>query len=507
MSLPKGLYRGSAPAVVRRAARLVFLFSLCLYGATTGGSMATDIMAYEVTKGIVERGSVAMSYNLFEMEAHRGIDGRYYSPYGLGHALYSAPFYLLGRTAERFSGGGIGRSESLRKGAMTVGSAVAAAASVWLTFWFAWALVGQRRPAVMAALALGCATAMWPYAKFGFNAPLATLCVLTAVYGAWVGVRFHRLWMLVLSGAGIGAALLVRHELVLVSLPIVLWLILESWPDIRRAVRTISVIAMPAVVAVMITAYYNWIRFGNLFDTGYLRDQTAVFGSFWQGVVGLTVSPGGSLFLYSPLLLLGIGALNELRKEDRHTAILLTGVTLVLFCFYASLGHWDADRSYGPRYLLPLTPFLCIPLARWFDTGATGVRQKIVMAGLVVSMLVQLPGVLVDFSKVGHTPEIGYQTRNVRRWEWQYSALVLNTRAAVSTVPQNIRYLAGVDKRPSTTPAMGLARNFSAQFAYSLDFWWVYLYFLGVISAEVTIILGLLSFGLTGAVLIRLWKT
>ena len=129
------------------------------------------------------------------------------------------------------------------------------------------------------------------------------------------------------------------------------------------------------------------------------------------------------------------------------------------------------------------------------------------MVGLVVSMLVQLPGVLVDFSKVGHTPDIGYQTRDVRRWEWQFSALVLNTRAAVSAVPRNFRYLVGVDQRPSTAPAMGLARDFSAQFAYSLDFWWVYLYFLGVIPAAVSVILGLLSFGVAGAVLVRLWKT
>jgi hypothetical protein len=54
---------------------------------------------------------------------------------------------------------------------------------------------------------------------------------------------------------------------------------------------------------------------------------------------------------------------------------------------------------------------------------------------------------------------------------------------------------------------MGLARDFSAQFAYSLDFWWVYLYFLGVIPAAVSVILGLLSFGVAGAVLVRLWKT
>ncbi len=500
------LHPSPAPPKARRAARLVFLFSLCLYGATTGGSMATDIMTYEVTKAIVERGSVAMSYNLFQMDAHRGVDGRYYAPFGIGHALYSVPFYLLGRTAERFTGENIGRLESLRKSAMTVGSAVAAAASVWLTFWFAWALVGRSGPAVMAALALGCATAMWPYAKFGFNAPLATLCVLAAVYGAWIGARSNRVWMLVLSGAGIGGALLVRHELVLVALPIALWLTLESWPDSRRAVRMVSVVALPAIVGVVITGYYNWTRFGNLFDTGYLRDQTAGFGSFWGGVAGLVVSPGGSIFLYSPLLILGLVALNELRKEDRHTAILLAGVAFTLFCFYASVEHWDADRSYGPRYLLPVTPLFCVPLARWFGRAGTGIRQWVVTAGLAVSILVQLPGVLVDFSKVGHTPEIGYQTREVRRWQWPFSALVLNTRAAATAVPRNLKYLAGVEPRPSLEPAIGLARDFSAQFAYSLDFWWVYLYYLGVIPAEVSVILGLLSLGVAGAVLNQLRK-
>ena len=41
---------------------------------TTGGSMATDIMSYEVTKGIVEHATVAMSYNVFQMDAHRGAE-------------------------------------------------------------------------------------------------------------------------------------------------------------------------------------------------------------------------------------------------------------------------------------------------------------------------------------------------------------------------------------------------------------------------------------------------
>ena len=70
----------------------------------------------------------------------------------------------------------------------------------------------------------------------------------------------------------------------------------------------------------LITAYYNAVRFGNPLDTGYLRDQTAGFGSVWAGALGLIVSPGGSVFLYSPLLVLGVIALVELGRDDRHSA-------------------------------------------------------------------------------------------------------------------------------------------------------------------------------------------
>ncbi len=507
MILPRNPSPVKASRAVKRAARLVFLFSLCLYAATTGGSMATDIMTYEVTKAIVEQNSVALPYNVFGMEAHRGVDRRYYAPYGIGHALYSVPFYMLGRAADHFTEGSIGRSESVRKAGMTLGSVVAAAISVWLMFWFAFALTGRSGPSVMTALSLGCATALWPYAKFGFNAPLATLCVLAAVYAAWHGARSRQVHTLVLSGVGIGVALLVRHELVLISLPIALWLVLESWPDWRRALRQISMVATPAVVAVVITGYYNWIRFGNVFDTGYLRDHTAGFSSFFEGALGLLFSPGGSLFLYSPLLILGAVALYELTRHDRNLGILLGGVSLVMFCFYASLEHWDADRSYGPRYLLPLAPMLCLPLVRWFACTTGDMRRRAVIIGLALSFMVQLPGVLVDFSKVGNTPEIGYQTREVRRWQWPSSSFALNLKAATVAVPANVRFLTGIDPSPPREPAVGLARDYSSQFSYSLDFWWVYLFFLTTVSGTTSLLLGIASLGSAGALLLMLRRT
>ena len=193
--------------------------------------MATDAMSYEVAKGMVEHGSVAMSREILSLDAHRGVDGRFYSPYGIGHAIYGVPFYWAGRLAEMRIGFAVGRSEAVRKAAFVVGSAVAAALVVWLTYLFAYRWSGHSRASAATALTLAFATLLWPYAKFGFNAPLSALAVLGGVYGAWTSVRTDRLWLAVAGGAAFGFALLVRPELALGGAVTMMWAAVE----LRRA--------------------------------------------------------------------------------------------------------------------------------------------------------------------------------------------------------------------------------------------------------------------------------
>ncbi len=54
---------------MRRTARFVFGTALCVYMASTGGSHATDVASYEITRSLVEAGSVAMSCNVLNTEA------------------------------------------------------------------------------------------------------------------------------------------------------------------------------------------------------------------------------------------------------------------------------------------------------------------------------------------------------------------------------------------------------------------------------------------------------
>ena len=467
---------------VRRAARWLFASALAVYLLTTGGSMATDTMSYEVTKAMVESRSVAMSGPVLSLEAHRGVDGRYYSPYGLGHAIYSIPFYLAGRIAEVQLGFSVGRGDAVRKASFVMGSAVASALVVWIVYLFAWRLSGHHRAAVATALATAFGTLVWPYSKFGFNAPLATLTVVGAIYAVWTGVRSGRHGLIWIAGAAFGGALLVRSELVLSAGIAALWAAYELKWAWRSVGRVWIAIGVPIAAAIGVMVVYNYARFGNPLDTGYLRDAGAGFNSIskiWEGLAGLLVSPGRSLFLYSPIALAGVVALGGWFRRDRSTAWLLTAVAATFFVFYGSLEYWDADRSYGPRYLLPIVPLLCLPLVAWF---AEPQRRRLMTAAVALSIAVQIPGIAVDFTKAGPALGVSHPLLE-RRWNWEVAGITTNTRALVHFAPMNFQYLTGLAAPPPVRPSAGRDTGFSEQFGYSFDFWWLYLFYFRKLSA------------------------
>jgi len=76
--------------------------------------------------------------------------------------------------------------------------------------------------------------------------------------------------------------------------------------------------------------------------------------------------------------------------------------------------------------------------------------------------------------------------------------LVLNTKAALTAVPRNVRHLVGSVPLPEVEIAEGEARDFSSQFAHSLDFWWMYLFHLGLVSTPLVIVLAGIPLGLAG---------
>jgi hypothetical protein len=474
-------------------AGLAALAAWLVYVTTAGGTLATSdaVAMFAQADAIVTRGAMDVSREN-SSEAWRRDDGRYYLPFGPAQAVYNIPFLLAGRGIATLTGMTLGDPDALPKAAVAMGSTVPAAVAVALGFLIAWRLSSDLRASLVAAWALAFGTLLWPYATFGFNAALATATLAGGVYGIGVGGLNGQRRTLAAGGAALGLAWLTRHELALAALVALTWL---AWQIRGRSDRMpLMATALAGVVlAAGIWMTLNAMHFGHPLWTGHQPDFS------FRGAVAFAISPSGALLMYSPVAIAGLGLWPALRA-GRSLAWLMACVVLVLAVFYASLDDWLGTRSYGPRYLVPVLPLLVAPLALWWARARRSAHRLALGALVTVSIAVQMPAILVDFAHAGIVAE--QPAQKIRRDEWRWSPLWLNTRLAASAVPANVRYVTGREAPPAPASETALAERLG----YSLNFWWLYLRYLGVLPTWAAVAAAVLPLALAAALSVAAYR-
>ncbi len=467
----------------RRIGRWLFVAALSLYVFTAGGSLTTSdaLGTFEVAANIVEHHSVATNGDTLGLDAHRGVDGRFYAPFGLAQSLYDIPFYVLGKALPLH----IGKSTTVPKAAVAMGQTLIVAFIVWQIFRLALAVTGDLRAALGAAVTCAVGSLLWPYADFGFNQPLATATLLGGTSAAIAGVRTENRRDLAAAGAWLAASLLTRHEMLLGALLVTAWVAGAGAPTARlRRIRLLAL--LPGILAgIVVWLIYNAVRFGNPLESGYLHDPVPAFGGpIAEGFLGLMFSPGASIFLYSPFTVLGLVGLRQIAKQDRAMGLLLVGLVGIFIAFYSTLGGWIGGRAYGSRYLLVVLPYFGVGWAAWLHHARRRVRRSTFALVTTAGIMLQLPGVLVDYSKVSQADAIergSGMTLAERQWSWGSTLLARDAAAGWQAVPQNMRYLANRDPLPTIATPADDDHSFAQQFSFSIDFWWLYLFYMGVL--------------------------
>jgi hypothetical protein len=439
---------------------------LCLL--TAGGGMTTTdaVVAYDVTRNIVEHGTIATSGDLIGNPAYRGRDGRYYSPFGIAQSVWNIPFYLIGRAATAIAGSP-GNADTVPKAVVALATVPAVALLGWICFELALELGAAPAKAATTVLLLIVGTPLWPYSRFGFNQPLTAMFLWAAILSAVAGAR-GRESALIASGAFAGLALLTRHEML--GAAVILGAFVAATGTARS--KSLMMFAIGLMPFVAIWALLNWWRFGNPLESGYLADRVPGYGgSILEGGLGLLFSPYSSLLLYCPVVLLGAAGLRALGRRNVPAMVLFTTICVTYFALYASLGNWMGGRSYGPRYLVPFLPALVMPLAFWTPSART---RAVAFAIVVLSIAIQIPGVLVDYSKVRMARATAGETV-AQDMRWSGMPLWLNAQAAASSAPQVVQHLA----TPESAPRLKLDE---LRRATGFDFWWLHLFYLGAIG-------------------------
>lgn len=226
--------------------------------------------------------------------------------------------------------------------------------------------------AALGALAYGLGTNAAPYAGNFYSHQVAAALLFGAFFVAWprddeVGRPAYARGLL--CGLLLGWAVISEYP---VALPAAL---IGLYALARRGWRWIGPLALGGALPLALLIVYDLVAFGTPLPIGYAHSALwqeqhhtgfmSITGPRVEALWGLTFGAFRGLFVRAPWLLLALpAAILWWRSGGRRAEwwlLILTPLTLILF--YGSSVMWWGGFAAGPRYIVPIIPFLALSAA------------------------------------------------------------------------------------------------------------------------------------------------
>lgn len=368
----------------------LFLFCLTAYGITGKGffSASDSVFSLRTAKALLERGSFAIEASEEENSyIFRASPERAYSKYGIGLAFLWLPVVACAKMIAKSIGFAdmavAGFLISFYNTAFGAGSCVLMAKMIRL-----WG--GSHKAALSMALAFGFATLCWRYNVSEHAEATQMFFLFLAVYSV-VKHSERSVWW-----GSFSLGVLILLKLVYVAyLPFVIgyaWV--KARPSVHEQIKSIVHIMVFPVLAIVAVMCFNYLRFGNILESGYGKEIFAFYPEqLFRNSLTLLFSLDKGMFVYSPVLLLAMIGYTVLLKTKPHEA----GFFICLIALNVSLSAmWHAvggGWSWGPRFMVPFIPLWIIPLFV-FSTGKRKFMNLLLIFVLAGSFVLQLLGIL-----------------------------------------------------------------------------------------------------------------
>jgi hypothetical protein len=391
-----------------REALLVFGCFFLLYAATSPGDLMGDSEArWLIARRLAETGWFDLAPGSYSRLVE-GRGGRFYFFTGPAQPVCLVPFVWAGQAVEQLPLG-LGGSADLFGEALAslILFPVFGGVAVMLLYLIVRDSAGGHRAALGVCALFGLATMHWHNSVNTYEESQTAACALAALWAAqraWL--RGGWLYPLV-ACAAMGLSLCFRVSAVTLIGPIgviALWRDAAGQPmrteQLRRVGTWIAAGLVGAAPFMAALAVFNYVRFGSIWEAGYGPHvaQTLQMGLFdtplLVGLSGMLFSPGKSVFLFNPVLLVSLAAFPLFWRTHRALALTAGSVFAGTVLFYAGYTFWSGDLAWGPRYLASSIGFCLLPLIP--VAGFPRWRRLLAPVGLV-SIVIQVASVVYGF--------------------------------------------------------------------------------------------------------------
>ena len=429
-----------------------WFFLVFNHGHLTGSD---EVAVFEMTESIVQRGDLAVPAM---QHTAVGPDGRRYSFFSAGQSFLAVPFYAMADLARSWlpldwqralRGPKSGYGPYVFGGTLEIAfvglySTLASALLVALFFRFERRFKVSRRNALIAAALLASCTYVMVLSTYFLRHSAESVALLGCLYGFYKYKQEGRAIDLLFASCLASLAFLMRvpaglaAPVLAIYLASILFTRSQRLRDLRTLGLGVAAVAAPLALAILLYAVMNDAKWGTFFSSPMVAQYARLQNPIHIGLTGFLVSPGSSIFVYTPLLLLLPFTLPTFFRAQRAECVAYVGLSLFLLFVYARFDGWEGLWSApGPRYLFFLTPLLLLPLGGWLDReGNRALRWGSVAVLGAAGFFVQLVSTLVHWGKV---PALAQYLDFEPRWSFlfipEHAPVTEMTRLAFSGGP------------------------------------------------------------------------
>lgn len=359
------------------------------------------------TESLVLRGSTAIPqaaerHNFYGRLDVHGLPRAAYTP---GQAILCVPWYAAGQfVLAHMPGVPAGDWDLVVGFTSCLSSATFAALTVTFFFLLLSGIGIPLHAALMGTVMLGLATPVFAYSAWLFSEPLSAAIFTGAAWLLFVrghewGARAVSPRTAAIAGLVVGLATLVRPTNVLAIAAIALAVLAR---DGKAGWRAALALGVASVVGIAILLLHNALLFGKPFEFGYpaAAEGGKQLNSFntpiFTGLYGFLLSPGKSVLLFTPPLVLALAGISRLWRRDRGLAALAVVFPVVNLLFFARYSQWEGGYCVGPRYLVPALVLLCLGLGPALTDAKPRIKTLAVVL-LIAGVLVQAVSIATSF--------------------------------------------------------------------------------------------------------------
>lgn len=206
-----------------------------------------------------------------------------------------------------------------------------------------------------------------------------------------------------LAGALAGFSIVIELANILIAGLLFLYVILSKR---RMWKKSVPMFLVGGFIGILPFLLYNFLVFGNPIDLPRNHMDLVIWKNLQDNIgirfnpaynlhviLRMLVFPYKGLFIYFPILVLSIPGIFFMYKKNKKEAVFILIVFLSVLFLASMWWAWWHGAVFGPRLLMPMIPFLMIPILFAFKK----ISLKVVLLLLIISTFTNLIGLQSNY--------------------------------------------------------------------------------------------------------------